>query len=79
MRLDWGDEESATGMHDGRAAAAPLAEMGPDVFISILQRAKHTHTHIESLISFSSRVTREGVRAQRFMVLVDAPVVLGVV
>ena len=58
-----------------RSATCNGAELDPDVFLSILQR----QAHIESLISRLSRVTREGVRAQRFIVLVDARVVLGVV
>ena len=44
VRLDWG-EEPPTGMHDGcsRSATCNGAELDPDVFLSILQRVKHTH------------------------------------
>ena len=79
VRLDWGDEEPATGMHDARAAAAPLARELNWILLFSYRFCSAQSTHIESLISFLSRVTREGVRAQRFVVLVDAPVVLGVV
>ena len=79
VRLDWSDEEQPTGMHDGRAAAAPLAMELEWVPMFSYRFCSAQSTHIESLISFLSRVPREGVRAQRLKVLVDAPVVLGVV
>ena len=83
VRLDWKGEEPPSNMNDGRAAAAPLAlEVDWDSLFSHLFffKGKHiNHLELESLISLLRRVTREGTRAQRLLVLVESRVVLGAV
>ena len=69
-------------MHDGRAAAAPLAlELNCGTMFSYrFLEGKHINLlELESLISFSRRVTREGIQARPLLVLVDSCVVLGAV
>ena len=55
------------------------AGLGHDVSIPLVQGQAHQSPELESLISLLRRVTREGIRAQRLLVLVDSRVVLGAV
>ena len=70
-------------MHDGRAAAAPLAmKFSWTTMFSyrFSKGGKHINRlELESLISLLSRITREGTGARRLLVLVDSRVALGAV
>ena len=79
VRLDWKGEEPPSNMHDGRAAAAPLALKleRTTLFSYRFLTGKHINLlGLESLIGLLRRITREGIRAQRLLVLVDSSVVL---
>ena len=74
MRLDGKGEESPSNMHDGRAAAAPLAlELNwATMFSHSFFEGKQINLfELESLISLLRGVTREGMQARRLLVLVD--------
>ena len=67
-------------MHDGRAAAAPLALKleWTTLFSCRFLTGKHINLlELESLIGLLRRITRAGIRAKRLLVLVDSRVVLG--
>ena len=66
-------------MHDARAAAAPLALRlnWATWFSNRFFGGKHINLlELESLTSLLRRVSREGIRARRLLVLVDSRVVL---
>ena len=50
-------------------------KLGHDVFSPILQRQAHQPPRTGNLISLLRRITREGIRARRLLVLVDSRVV----
>ena len=82
VRFDWKGEEPPSNMHDVRAAAAPLALMlkWTTLFSHRFFAGKHVHLlELASLIGLLRRITREGIRTQRLLVLVDSRVVLGAV
>ena len=67
-------------MHDGRAAAAQLAvelDFGYDVSYRFCNTQHMNFLEMESLIRLLRRVTREGMRAQRLVVLVESRVLFG--
>ena len=75
MRLDWkGDEPPCT---CSRAHSACFEVEVGTLFSYRFFAGKHTNLlELESLISLLRRVTREGIRAKRLLVLVDSRVVL---
>ena len=76
------DEEPASNMHDGRAATVPIP-MKLDwitMFSYRFSTGKHINLlELQSLISLLRRITRQGIRARRLLVLVDSRVILGAV
>ena len=80
VRVDWKGEDPQSNMHDGRGATAPLVLRlnWATLFSYRSSGGKHINLlELESLISLLGRVTREGIRARRLLVLVDTHVVLG--
>ena len=78
VRLDWKGEEPLRNLHDGRAAAATLAmKLNWTTMFSYRFFKGKNLLELESLISFLRRITREGKRIRRLLVLVDSRVVLG--
>ena len=78
MRVDFGDEETPNKYArraSSRSATCFEAAMGHDVCISFCSNTIHL-LEMESLISLLRRVIREGMRAQRLLVLVASRVVL---
>ena len=77
VRLDWEGEEPPRNMHDGRAVAAPLALKlnWVTMFSYRFFKGKHINPlELESLISLLRRITREGTKARRLLVLADSRV-----
>ena len=81
VRLDWKGEVPPGNMHDGRVAAAPFAMKlnWTTMFSYRFSKGKHINLEPESLISLLRRITREGVRARRLLVLVETRVASGAV
>ena len=82
VRLDWKGAETPSSMHDARAAAAPRALKlnWTTLFSHQFFVGKHVNLlELESLVSLLRRITREGIRAIRLLVLVDSRVVSGAV
>ena len=75
-----GEHVRPSNVHDGRAAAAPLASKltwATMFSCRFFKGGKHINRlELESLISLLRRITREGIRTRRLLVLVDSCVVL---
>ena len=61
MRLDWKGEEPPSNVHDGHAAAAPLALWATMFSHRFSEAIQINLLELESLISVLRRVAREGV------------------
>ena len=81
VRLDW--KRRTTEQHARRTCSRCTTccegEVDHDVFVPFFEGKHINLLELESLISFLERITSEGIRARRLLVVVDSRVVLGAV